>query len=144
MSSVAISAFGTLVQIGDGGSPEAFTTIAELRTISGPSLTADVIDVTVHNTATPFRRFISGLIDGGEIQIDINFVPQETTHSYSTGLLADMLNRTRRNFAIVFPDSGTTTWIIPGIITSFECSSDPADVLMASVTIKVSGPPTFE
>ncbi len=144
MSSVALSAFSTMVQIGDGAATEAFSNIAELRNISGPSLTAETIDVTVHNTATPFRRFISGLLDGGEITMDINFVPQEPTHSYSAGLLADMLNRTRRNFALVFPDPGETTWIIPGIITSFECSADPADVLMASVTIKVSGPPTFE
>lgn len=145
MSSVALSAFQTLVQIGDGATPtEGFTTIAELRNISGPSMSADVIDVTTHNTSTPFRRFISGLIDGGEINLDINFVPQDPTHSYSTGLLSDFLNRTRRNFALVFPDEGSTTWIFPGIITNFETNSDPADVLMGSVTIKIAGPPTFE
>lgn len=144
MSSQAISAFQTYLQIGDGGSPESFTTIAELRNISGPNFSSDVIDVTVHNTSTPFRRFISGLIDGGEITIDINFVPTDATHGYSSGLLADMINRTRRNFQLVFPDSGSTTWLIPGIVTAFEPSADPGDVLQASVTIKVSGPPTLE
>lgn len=144
MASQAISAFGTLLKIGDGTTPtENFTTIAELRTLKGPTLSAETIDVTVHNTPTPFRRFISGLIDGGEVTFDINFIPQEPTHSYSAGLLADMLNRTRRNFQLVFPDNGHTTWTIPGIITGFQMSSEPSQVLMASVTVKVAGPPTF-
>ncbi len=143
MASAAISAFGTLLQIGDGANPEVFATVAELRTISGPSLNADTIDVTTHNTATPFRRFISGLIDGGDVTFDINFIPQDPSHSYSAGILKDVVNRTARNLKIVFPDSGNTEWIIPVIFVNFEVSSDPADVLMASITAKVAGPPTF-
>ena len=144
MASPAISAFGTLLQVGDGAVSESFTTIAELRSLKGPSIKADVIDVTTHNTATPFKRFISGLLDGGDVTFDINFIPQDPTHSYSAGLLADMLNRTRRNFQIVFPDAGTPTWLIPGIITGFDMTSGPTDVLKASITVKVAGPPTFE
>lgn len=144
MASSAISAFGTLLKLGDGGSPESFTTVAEVRNISGPSFASDAIDVTTHNTPTPFRRYINGLLDGGEISFELNFIPQETTHSYTSGILADFLNRTRRNVQLVFPDSGTTTWLIPVIWTAFEMSADPADVLMASVTAKVSGPPTLE
>lgn len=144
MASLAVSAFGTLLKIGDGASPEVFTTVAELRTISGPTLTAETIDVTTHNTPTPFRRYISGLLDGGEVTFDINFIPTDATHGYSTGLLKDMTDRTRRNFQIIFPDTGTTTWLLPTVITGFEMSSDPADVLMASVTLKVAGPPTLE
>ncbi len=144
MSSVALSAFGTLLKVGDGAVSESFTTVAEVRKLSGPTLKADTLDVTTHNTATPFRRFISGLLDGGDVSLELNFIPQEPTHSYSSGLLSDMLNRTRRNFQIVFPDAGSTTWLIPGIITQFDMSADPAAVLMATLTIKVSGPPTFE
>jgi hypothetical protein len=54
-----------------------------------------------------------------------------------------MVNRVRRNFKIVWPDTGLTTWLLPTVITGFETSSDPADVLQASVTLKVAGPPTF-
>jgi len=144
MSSNAVSAFGTLLKIGDGATPENFTTVAELRTISGPTISADTIDVTTHNTPTPFRRFIAGLLDGGEVTFDLNFIPTETTPGYSAGILKDITDRARRNVQIVFPDASTTTWVIPVIFTNFEVSSDPADVLMASVTAKVSGPPTFE
>lgn len=143
MSSNALSAFGTLLKLGDGAVSENFTTIAELRTLSGPSISADSIDVTTHNTPTPWRRFIAGLLDGGEISFEINFIPTDPTHSYSAGILKDVTNRARRNIQLVFPDSGNTTWVIPVIWTGFEASADPSDVLMASVTAKVSGPPTF-
>ena len=144
MASPAVSAFGTLLKIGDGASPEVFTTVAELRTISGPSFSADTIDVTTHNTPTPYRRFIAGLLDGGEVNFDINFIPTEATHGYTSGILKDMQDRARRNFKIVFPDTAATEWLLPTVITGFEMSSDPADVLMASVTLKVAGPPTLE
>lgn len=143
MASSALSAFQTLLKIGDGAGSESFTTVAELRSIHGPKLKADTIDVTVHNTPTPWRRFIAGLLDGGEITFDINFIPQEPTHSYSSGLIKDMTDRARRNFQVVFPDNATTTWLCPTIITGFEMSADPAAVLMSSVTLKVAGPPTL-
>jgi len=145
MSTLAISAFQTYLKVGDGESPEVYTTIAELRNVSGPSISADALDVTVHNTATPWRKFISGLLDGGEVSLDINFVPTNATHTAATagGLVKTMTDRSELNYKIVFPDTGTTEWIFPGIITAFEPSSDPADVLQASVTIKVSGPPTL-
>lgn len=143
MASNALSAFGTLLKAGNGASPESFATIAELRTISGPTIKADTIDVTVHNTPTPWRRFISGLLDGGEVTFDINFIPTDDTHDYNYGILHLLVNRVRRNFQIVFPDAGSTTWLLPTITTGFQMSSHPAEVLMASVTLKVAGPPSL-
>lgn len=143
MASAALSAFQTLLSIGDGESPEVFTTIAELRNLSGPSFSADVLDATTHNTPTPFRRFISGLIDGGEISVELNFIPTEATHDAATGILNELLERGRSNYQIQFPDEALTTWTIPGIVTAFELNADPADILTASVTVKVAGPPTL-
>jgi predicted secreted protein len=140
----AISAKGTLLKVSDGASPPVYNTIAEIRSLSGPTFQADVLDATVHNTPSAWRQFISGLLDGGEISMDINFIPTDATHeAASTGLLYLFQNRVQRNFQLVFPDTGNTTWTIPGIVTGFEMSADPADILSASVTIKVNGAPTF-
>jgi predicted secreted protein len=130
-----------MVQIDDGLG--VFVNIAELRKVGGPKLSLETIDVTVHNTATPWRRFIGGLLNAGEVTMELNFIPTETTHSYSAGLIRDMVNRTQRHFKIIFPDAGTTTWAFTGLVTNFEMSSDPAAVLQANVTIKVSEPPTL-
>lgn len=140
----AIKAFGTLLKIGDGqGGSEEFATVSELRSLSGPSITADVLEVTTHNTPTPWKRFIPGLLDGGEITADINYVPTDPTHDGTSGLAALIQQGVCRNVQIVFPDDANTTWVAPCFLSSFEVSADPADVLMASITFKVAGPPTL-
>lgn len=140
----ALSAFGTLFKLGNGNTPEEFVTVAEIRTLNGMNLTADSLETTVHNTPTPWRRFIPGLLDAGEVTMDINYVPQDPTHSFSSGMLSDYSNRIIRNVQVVFPDSENTTWTAPGFITSFQPSADPAGILSASVTYKIAGPPELE
>lgn len=140
----ALSAFNTLLFMGDGAATEAFIVVSELKTVQGPSFAADTIDVTTHNTTAPWHSYIVGLLDGGEMSFDINFIPQAVTHSYTSGIVGDFARRIRRNWKLVYPDPSFTPWIMPGLLTSFEPSADPADVLMASTTVKVAGPPTFQ
>ncbi len=139
--SKALSAFGTLVKVGDGETTEVFATIAELKSVSGPTMSADVLETTTHNTPTPFKRYTSGLIDGGEISLELNFNPSEPSHGATAGIVYLMVNRIMRNWQICFPDDANTVWQCPVIVTSFEVNADPADLLMASVTGKVAGPP---
>ena len=140
---LAIDAYGTLLQIGDGGSPEAFTTIAEVTEIGGPSLALDPLDVTSHESPGAFREFVGGLLDGGEVTSTINYVPTGGTHDATTGLIADMIARTVRNFQLIFPDVGTTTWSLSALITAFEPAEPVDDRLSAEVTLKVTGQPTL-
>ena len=140
---MAISAFGTLLKIGDGGSPESFTTIAEVTNIGGPSLSLDPIDVTNHSSTGGWKEFIGGLLDGGEVSFEINYDPVGATHDASTGLIADMSARTVRNFQLVFPDTGNTTWSFSALVTAFQPSEPIDNKLSASVTLKVSGQPTL-
>ena len=140
---LAIDAYGTLLQSGDGGSPEAFTTIAEVTEISGPSLALDPLDVTAHTSPGAFREFVGGLLDGGEVGFTINYVPTGSTHDASTGLVADMIARTVRNFKLIFPDVGATEWNFAALITAFEPAEPVDDKLSAEVTLKVTGQPTL-
>lgn len=144
MPSSAVSGFGTLLQIGDGATPtENFTTIAEVKSISGPSLSADTIDVTNMSSPNGWREFIQGPKDGGEVTFDVNFLPTNATHNAATGLLRDFKNGTRRNFKLVFPNPGNTTWQFAAIVTGFEVSAPVDDVLGASITLKLTGEPVL-
>lgn len=141
---MGISAFGTLLKKGDGGSPtESFTTIAEVTNIGGPSLSLDAIEITSHSSTGGWREFIGGLLAGGEVSFEINYDPVGATHDASTGLIYDMTNRTVGNFQLVFPDTGNTTWSFAALVTAFEPSEPVDDKLAASVTLKVSGQPTL-
>lgn len=136
----ALSGFGTLLKIGDGGTPtENFTTIAEVTDITAPGLTMDVIDVTSHDSPDALREKIAGLKDLGECTFTINYIPTHATHNATTGLIRDWKNRTKRNFKLVFPDAGATTWSFSGFVTNFQPSAPVDDKLTADVTITLSG-----
>lgn len=135
----AVNAFGaTLTKDG--------VEIAEVTNIGGPGLARDTLEATHHKSPNMWREFIKGLKDGGEVSLDLNFLPFNSTHnaSVSTGLLADFSDDTTiSTFVLTFPDSGATSWTFPGIVTGFEPASPFDDKLTASVTIKVSGQPTL-
>ena len=138
-----IAAFGTLLKIGDGATPEDFTPIEEVVNITGPGLSTDPIDMTHQGSPGKCKEFIAGLKDGGEVTFDLNYIPTAVTHNATAGLINDWENGTKRNFQLVFPDIGNTTWAVTALVTGFEPSAPVEDKLAASVTLKVSGQPTL-
>jgi predicted secreted protein len=137
--SSATSGFGTLLQQGNAASPEVFTTVAEVLNIDGPGLTMETIDVTNHDSASAHREHIASLKDGGEVTFSINYLPANATHANTgTGLLATYVNRTARNWKIVWTDSGTTEQPFTGFITNFQPHGPIDAQLTADITIKIS------
>ena len=138
-----IAAYGSLLQRGNAATPEIFTTIAEVTNISGPSLSQEAIDVTSHSSSGAFREKVGGLLDGGEVTLDVNFVPTGATHKEAEGgLLKDMTDRTVNNYKLIFSDVGTY-WIFPALVTGFVPDMAVEGKLGAAVTLTVSGEPTL-
>lgn len=141
---MAKKALGTLLKIGDGGSPtESFTTIFQVLDIGGPSLELEAIESTNHSSTGGWREFIGGLLGGGEVGFEVNYEPTQATLNATAGLINDMENRTVRNFQLVFPDTGATTWSFAALVTKFEPSAPVDGKLTASVTLTISGQPTL-
>lgn len=140
----ALFAHGTLLQVGDGVSTgETFTTVAEVTNIGGPGIALEPLEVTSHSSTAGWKEFIGGLLDGGEVSLSINYIPTNATHDATTGLIADQVARTVRNFQLVFPDSGTTTWSFSALVVNFEPGEPVDNALTAEVTLKVTGQPTL-
>lgn len=141
MPSAAISGYGTLLKRGDAGSPETFSTVGEVRSMSGPSMETDEIDVTTHSSAAAgaFKEFIMGLIDAGSIEFDTNYVPSDPTH---IGLRTDFLNRTKRNWQIVLPGA-IQTISFAGYVKSMPFEFPVDDAIMQKISIRCTGAPTF-
>jgi predicted secreted protein len=131
----AISAFGTLLKIGDGASPEVFTTIAEVKDVSGPALNSRTTEVTSHGSPHAVVEKIITLLEIGNITFDLNWVPGGVTHLQ---LITDWYAKTKRNFQVVFPDAGSFTILFPAAI-SFEPTAPVEGALTASVTLEVLG-----
>ena len=120
------------------GPPETYTDIGEVISISGPSLSRDVVDATHMGSTEKWREFIAGLKDGGEVTIECNFDPDGTD---VTNWLSDINTDSERTYQITFPD--TTEWLFEGIMTALEVSDPLDDKMTATATYKVTGKPTF-
>lgn len=144
MATGAIFAQGTLLKLGDAATPtEGFTTIAEVTDLGGPSLALETADATSHDSTGGWREKIGALLNGGEVTFSINYIPTNATHDNTTGLIKDMRSRTLRNFQLVFPDSGSTTWSFAALLTAFEPGEPIDEKLTADVTLEISGQPTL-
>lgn len=134
------SGFGTLLKIGDGGGTEVFTAIAEVKSISGPSLSLETIDATHMSSPSGHREILPSFKNAGEVSFDVNFLPGVGTQA---SLFTDWTNRTLRNFQLAFPDGNSTVWSFAAYVTNLSVNAPMDDVLGASVTLSISGPPDF-
>lgn len=134
MSSSALSSQGMTLGVGDGASPEAFTTISEIKSIDGPGGQANEIDVT--DLSSTAKEFILGLQDEGDITAEINYIPANAQHAQ---LRADRASGTSRNYQITFTDSPATTWTFAALVKGFSVSNGVDSVTGATVTLRVSG-----
>lgn len=140
MASGAIPAYGTLLKRDDGTG--TFTTIAEVKSMDGPSMECDVIDVTTHSSAAAgaWREKIASLLNPGEVSFSINLIPASSGHKT---LIADFVGRTKRNFKFVFPDVGVTEWAFSGFVTKFGAKAETDGVLEVDLTVTLTGAPGF-
>jgi len=122
-----------------GGEAEAFTTIAQVRNISGPGLSLDVEDVTTHDSTGAWEEVVATILRSGEVTLDLVYDPATATHGWGIGLLAVMPRRATRNFQVIFPDAGSTTWSFAADVVNFEPDAPHDGALTASVTLKLTG-----
>jgi len=135
MSSVALEAQGTLIKIGNGASPEVFSSIPEIKTFSGPGGSASIIDVTDLSSTGKEKRM--GLADEGQLSFTINYIPDNTQH---TLLRTRRASREETDFKMVFTDdSPSTTWSFSAFVTGFAVSGAVDNVVEANVTLEITG-----
>lgn len=141
MATQALSAYGTLLKRGDGGAPETFTTVPEVRSISGPSTETDEAEVTTHSSAAAgaYREFILTLIDAGSIEFDLNYVPSDAVHQ---NIRSDFASRAKRNWQLVLPGNAQTI-SFSGYVKTFSLEFPTDDAVTASVSIRLTGGVTF-
>jgi hypothetical protein len=134
----SVTSFGTFLKIGDGGTPETFATIVNVGDLDGPDLSLDTEDITNHS-GDGWSEFAGTILNGGEVSFQINYLPTEATHNLDTGLQADMLNRVKRNFQLVYPDPGGNGYKFAALVTGFKAKAPVKGVLRADVKLKISG-----
>lgn len=116
----------------------AATAVGNINTISGPNLTRDSIDISTMDSGTKHREFIPGMIDAGEISVDLQY--DGTTVAT---LLKNQLTASAQAIVLSVPDAGTvttsSTYTGTGFITSLGHAIPHDDKVTQSVGIKLTG-----
>lgn len=124
---------------GGTDSTEAFTSIAEVQSISGPNMQSSVIDITHMESPNNTREFLPTLIDPGELSFAVNYLPAATTH---INLKADLLARTKRNWRLTYTNSAGTTIGFAGYVVQLGPQAEIESQLKANISIKLTSFPT--
>ncbi len=135
---LAISAQGTVIArnaLGVGG----WLDIGELRNITPPPLTRNVIETTNQNE--DIDAFVVGIKRRGEMTFQIGFVPNMASHGSSAGLIKAWNDGTLDIYRITFPD--TSTWLFSGYVSNVGPSAPLDDGLVADVSIRPTGSMEF-
>ncbi len=147
---IAQPSINTLLQIGDGNSPEAYTTIANVGDINGFALAATVVDVTSHSTGNPWREKLTTLLDSGKLTFKLFFIPSDTGHKNLLSLFTSRgiggtptVSGSPIPLRIVFPDPAATKYFFTAFISTFSIMATVAGVIEANVTFEGTGSPVF-
>lgn len=139
----AMKSFGTLLQVGDGSTPESFATVAEVRDITPIGVNSDTEEVTHMSSPGGYKEYLPTLLDAGEVSFEVNWDPVAATHGYATGLLKDAEDQVLRNFQLLLPDPATTTWAFSAYVTAVKPKTTVGGVLRSDITLRPTGQPTL-
>lgn len=135
----AISSFGVLLKVGDGGTPETFASVMNVGDVDGPDLSLDTEEITNHGSANGWDEHVGTILRGGELSTSVNFLPTDATHDMATGLQANMINRTKRNFQLIYPDGGSNGYQFTALVTGWKALAPVKGVLRADLKLKLTG-----
>lgn len=115
------------------------TQLDEIIAITPPQSVADDVEATHMLSPNRRREYIAGLIEDGEGDFEMNFVPGSATDIICRAALND---GEEREYRIVIPD-GAFGWKIEGTarVRGYVRNVPIDDRMTATVTLKFSGSP---
>jgi hypothetical protein len=135
MTTTAFKGSLSQLKIGDGASPEVFTTVFEVTNIGEFGQENDLIEVT-HMQSTA-KEYIYGLPDGRRLSISVNYNPTNATH---VALLAAQAAGTTRNMKLTLPPGGgSLTFSFAALIISWSLPLGPNVAGVMTFDLKLSG-----
>lgn len=136
---------GALLKMGDAGSPEVFTSVANIASVNGPNESMTMLDGT-HLNSGEFMEKIPGMKDGGQVTLTCHFDPTNATHDATTGLKQKFDDKELTNFKIDLSGVGWTTNNLisfAAYVNLGAISLAPNEIITRDVTLEVSGAVTW-
>ena len=131
-----VDAQGTVFAIGDGASPEVFNAVGNVTGLSGLQGGQTTVIPVSNLSSTRVEKKI-GLPDEGQLQVEVNLKPGETTgqDAMNTARTA----KTLKNFRITLSDSPATVFDFAGYVTTAGAAAQVDGVWTRSYTVEITG-----
>lgn len=130
MSTQAVSGVGTIFSY---LLDNHWIPLSEIKNVSGPDISANIIEVTSINSPNGTSEFITSDIDSGNITLSMNF-----TYSAYSEFLSCLKGRYLRRYQISLPNAEKTTIEFDGLITNIPLNIKFDDIINVECTIKIS------
>ncbi len=132
----AIHGHGTTLTLGG-------TAIGNIINIGGPEQSRDSLDVSTMDSSAKWREFIPGMLDAGEVTIEINY---DGTTLGTANLLYAQFTASANTLIITVPAQGThstSSWSVSSFMTGLGAAIPFDDKVTQSVTFKLTGPVAY-
>lgn len=130
-----VKSHGTILAIGDGASPEVFTTITERFKIPKIGGKKDLIDFSNHDTVGYKDYEVADLADGEEMAIECNEIPGNAAQELVRTAYA---NATKDNWKVTYKDGSYD--VFEAVVLAM--GTDPSELdgrVVFGFTLKIAG-----
>lgn len=131
---------GTVFKVGDGASPEVFTSVVNVASINLSGRSVEEVDFTHLASDGAFREFRAGFKDPGEVQLTCHYDPSNATLNGTAGLEYLLNQGTQFNWEIDMTNAGFVYKLSGnGYVSGGDFTFTGEDPINYDVTIRVSG-----
>lgn len=113
--------------------------VLEILSLSGPAQARDTVELTSHDSPNEFREYVAGVIAGGEISLDGNFIKGDAAGQIA--FHTDVQGGTKRNGFIVMPMAVGGSLFFAAIARGFEPSYPFDSKIGVTGSLIVTGKP---
>ena len=140
MASDVVTGIGTTFEVAQSNSPPSYVPVGRVISISGPNLSAERIEQTALDSPGGYKEFRAGLIDGGEIVLEVYWKKTDTKQAVLRDAQQSGASLPMR---ILWPDSPVTRVQFTAYVTGFAMATVANEGVKATITIKITGAPDW-
>jgi hypothetical protein len=129
--------YQTLFQMGDDASPPVYSTIAEVKEVSGFGFTATTVEATHMESPGGYKEYVASMKDTDTMTVRMNFT-EDNAEIVKDAADAGL----RKRFKIIHPTMTPPlpTWVFSGVPVDWhEQGMTPDGILEVVFGIKLSG-----